>query len=397
MPPALSAEIWACVLQHLQPDTCRATGDGTVYDHAWSRYSEFQRLKLVCKLFNEILTQQPSFANFLLLPYNLPSRSMPSLLRWVQRFGGAVTFVAAQCDSEYASAALGVLACHDPQVREALFERASCCTANLLAAFTALTICDLSGDLDLLPLQNLPTLSKLRLHNGYFHNLQAAAYLTNLYMDRADATAIGPCVFTNSLAKLSLRDGECTLAGGVSACSNLKMLRCASGNIHASGGAAFLAFRFKAAPFFTPAGMTALSQMTALHLSSSMALYDLDCAYQLTNLQCIYAQFTHILLTEQLTMLRSLRTLTVCGPLNGASTLIMGVPWKEMLALQHLSLFDGNLMLITDLSDLVHVKSLRSVALRKCGTDIAVSSSRMRALVSTLRRCRPDVHLRTDL
>ena len=397
MPPALSAEIWACVLQHLQPDTCRATGDGTVYDHAWSRYSEFQRLKLVCKLFNEILTQQPSFANFLLLPYNLPSRSMPSLLRWVQRFGGAVTFVAAQCDSEYASAALGVLACHDPQVREALFERASCCTANLLAAFTALTICDLSGDLDLLPLQNLPTLSKLRLHNGYFHNLQAAAYLTNLYMDRADATAIGPCVFTNSLAKLSLRDGECTLAGGVSACSNLKMLRCASGNIHASGGAAFLAFRFKAAPFFTPAGMTALSQMTALHLSSSMALYDLDCAYQLTNLQCIYAQFTHILLTEQLTMLRSLRTLTVCGLLNGASTLIVGVPWKEMLALQHLSLFDGNLMLITDLSDLVHVKSLRSVALRKCGTDIAVSSSRMRALVSTLRRCRPDVHLRTDL
>ena len=68
-----------------------------------------------------------------------------------------------------------------------------------------------------------------------------------------------------------------------------------------------------------------------------------------------------------------------------------------MLALQHLSLFDGNLMLITDLSDLVHVTSLRSVALRKCGTDIAVSTSRMRALISKLKRCRPDVHLRTDL
>lgn len=68
-----------------------------------------------------------------------------------------------------------------------------------------------------------------------------------------------------------------------------------------------------------------------------------------------------------------------------------------MLALQHLSLFDGNLMLITDLSDLVHVKSLRSVALRKCGTNVAVSTSRIRALISKLRYCRPDVYLRTDL
>ncbi len=232
------------------------------------------------------------------------------------------------------------------------------------------------------------------------HNLQAAAHLTNLYMDRADATAIGPCAFTNSLAKLSLRDGECTFAGRVLACSNLKMLRCASGNIHASGGAASLAFRFKAAPFFTPAGTTALSQMTALHLSSSdasMTLYDLNCAYQLTNLQCIYAQFTHVILTEQLTMLRILRTLKVFGPLNGASSLIMGVPRKEMPALQHLSLFDGNLMFITDLSSLVHVKNLRSVALRKCGTHCAVSTSRMRALVSKLRYCRPDVCLCTDL
>ena len=48
----------------------------------------------------------------------MPSRSMPSLLRRVQRFGGAVTFVAAQCDGEYAAAALGVLVCHGPQVHE---------------------------------------------------------------------------------------------------------------------------------------------------------------------------------------------------------------------------------------------------------------------------------------
>ncbi len=342
MPPALSAEIWACVLQYLQPDPCRATGDGTVFDHAWSRYSEFQRLKLVCKMFNEILTEQPSFANFLLLPYDMPSRSMPSLLRWVQRFGGAVTFVAAQCDSEYAAAALGMLVCHGPQVHEALFERASCCTAKLLAAFTALTICDLSGGLDLLPLQNLPTLSKLRLRDGCFHNLQAAAHLTNLYMDRADASEAGPCAFTNSLAKLSLRDGECTIAGGVSACSNLKMLRCVNGNIHASGGAASLAFLFYVAPFFIPAGMTALSQLTALHLSSSDdGMYDWDDAYQMTNLQCIHIQFTCILLTEQLTMLRSLRTLTVCGPSNRGSHITMSVPWKEMPALQHLSLLNG--------------------------------------------------------
>ena len=94
----------------------------------------------------------------------------------------------------------------------------------MLAAFTALTVCDLSGDLDLLPLQNLPTLSKLRRHHGCFHNRQAAGHLTNVYMDRAEAAATGPCAFTGSLAKLSLRDGECIIAGGVSACSNLKMI-----------------------------------------------------------------------------------------------------------------------------------------------------------------------------
>jgi len=290
------------------------------------------------------------------------------------------------------------LACRGPQVHEALFERASCCTANLLAAFTVLTTCDLSGDLDLLPLQNLPTLLKLRLRDGCFHNLQAAAHLTNLYMDRAEAAAIGPCTFTNSLAKLSLRDGECTVTGGVSACSNLKMLRCANGNIPVSGGAASLALLFKAAPFFTPAGMTALSQMTALHLSSSdVGMYHLDCAYQMTNLQCIHIQFTRILLTEQLTMLRSLRTLTVCGPLNASdSSMIMAVPWKEMPALQHLSLFDGNFLFITDLSELVQVKSVSFVALRKCGTQSTLSSRRMRAFVTNLVRCRPDIYLRAD-
>ena len=101
---------------------------------------------------------------------------------------------------------------------------------QLLSAFHTLEACALSSDpeetLDLLPLQNLPHLTKVRLTFGNFTGLEQLTGLTWLKIESASVSSAVDCKFVSSLRGLAV----CTSTlhslhqQGLSACSNLKHL-----------------------------------------------------------------------------------------------------------------------------------------------------------------------------
>lgn len=104
----------------------------------------------------------------------------------------------------------------------------------VLPIFTSLQHCDLTAPetdnnapLDLSSLQALPKLQHLKLQQGKFCNLHAAAYLTSLAMYEGSVTSNNQdCACANSLRKLSVKESKILgfHAMGVCACTALEWL-----------------------------------------------------------------------------------------------------------------------------------------------------------------------------
>lgn len=399
MPPTLSVELWAHVFSFVQLNPRDVIDGGDTYRDCWNKFSKFQQLKLVCKLFNQVLCQQSSFASVLLLPLK-PHRRIPSLLTWLQRFRGSVSVLTTDCHSRYAEAVLAGLACAASQFRYVSIRNASDSTASFLGAFTALTSCHLHGNVDLLPMDTLSHLLDLTLSCGTFHNLQAAAHLNSLTVGHAEVFSVGHGPFVKSLACIYLEEGICDFLGGIPACLELKTLTCIDGEL-ISGNDEQLALKLRVAPFHTPAGMTALSRLEVLHLASqSRDSFDTSWTYQLTSLEHLTLQFFYLHFSNQPTMFSRLCKLTVSGCMaseeDPESLVTMNMPWSSMQSLQSLCLFDGSYFFASSLSELLHLKCFKTLAVRNCTPYNHHSKHELRAVLYKLGRYRPDIYVFDD-
>ena len=318
----------------------------------------------------------------------------------MRRFRGSISVLVAECQSKYVEVVLAGLSCPTSQLREVSVRHASNSTASYLGAFTALTSCHLCGDVDLLPVNTLSNLLVLNLSAGTFHNIQAAAHLTSLAVAHAVVFSAGHCPFVGTLACMHLKEARCNFLGGIPACSELKTLTCLNGEIM-SGNDEQLALHLGVDPFLIPAGMTALSRLEVLHLvSRSRGTFDTSWTYQLTSLEDMHVQFFHVQFSNQPSMFSRLCKLTVCGCIvseeDSVSLVTMNMPWSSMQSLQSLCLFDGSYLFASSLSELIHLKSFKSLALRHCTPYNHHSVQELRAVLYKLGRYRPDVHVYAD-
>ena len=227
---ALTDDLWAHDFAHLD--------ELFVHDHTDSNLRSFidigldkeiqqlLTLRLVCKRFRCLSEQQ---THRFTLPQRFSMEALPNLLNWLRHSQMSLNRFETTCQSTIADIVLGaMIALQSPIKFVDIF--AAQPSLQLLSAFHTLETCALSSleeeTLDLLPLQNLPHLTKINLSSGPFTGLEQLTGLTFLGIKDTDVFSAKDCRFVSSLRCLDL--SECTLHGlhqqGLSVCSNLEHL-----------------------------------------------------------------------------------------------------------------------------------------------------------------------------
>ena len=198
----------------------------------YARQSSFWQLPSVCKAFQATFQSHSEFCSHISVSDQMLEKGELSLLAWLRIHRPVLKSVEAH--SKHAQVAQCLLALSDAEcVLECASLTVSKAVLNSLGTFSALTMCSLSGDshdlgspnLDLTPLQMLPTLISLALETGRYTNVDAAGHLTSLTVRCVRVTSSADCSFCSSLVHLEIA-GACISihARGVCACTALQSL-----------------------------------------------------------------------------------------------------------------------------------------------------------------------------
>ena len=233
----LSCELWGKILLLAASNAAyaRPEFESQLFDDAaaiFKEYNRFHRMRLVCKQFSSLFTDQPGLSSVILLHKNFAPKSLPSLLRRMRSPGVSVQTVLSMCRSPQAEVALAALSSAAPTVTTVLAPQVSNCMVPVLSVFTSLTACSLQSSdgeaLDLSPLEALHALCELHLQTGTFAKLHAAASLTRLCLSKAHVCCRQKCDCINTLRELRVCDcSSLTLfRAGLPACTALQVLEC---------------------------------------------------------------------------------------------------------------------------------------------------------------------------
>ncbi len=131
---SLSQDLWAKVLDHLQPiprpDIHRGTSAFAI------QYSHYHQLQLVCKRFRSVFLQNPALSNQLFLDSirsGLNQDSKVSLLLWMRRYGASLENI--DVSDRFGDTLLAALTSGDHRLRSVGFKSPTNTTICLLSMF----------------------------------------------------------------------------------------------------------------------------------------------------------------------------------------------------------------------------------------------------------------------
>ena len=332
---------------------------------------------------------QPRLSKGLTLPPALDVLSLPGPSSWLQRFGPSVQILAAYCGKSCMEAALSKLQPSHIQLVNVFLSGCSDTAVQLVSGMTALTCCELNSwsssaaALNLSPVMMLQTLQKLQLSSGMFKCDGLPRHLRDLALVDCDLAVSNllpggnDCV--TSVRKLQVMRAD--LIGlhqdGIAAFVAVEELEC--GNCLIGGpsieGCLTLA---QSARFIMPAGISALTALTRLHLCVASypgpAALNLAALYALTSLQhlSVQCEAASLSFSAGFSRLKCLQTLHLdadpAPSSHGADEmqLELNVDWSAMHALQHLTIENWRLTDIGELSGLTTLQNLRSVTFDNC-------------------------------
>ena len=348
----LSPELWAHIFSLIGADICGLYGNlypfVTIVDEIWVQQKQYRELQLVCKIFRDVFVAHPTLSEAVALP-RVPQTALPCLLAWLRNQSSSVKVLASEGD--YLDMALTSLIHATPPLGMLITCGATPRAMAVLPIFTSLQLCDLTAPdtdtgalLDLLPLQALPNLQHLKLQQGKFANLHAAAYLTNLAIVGSTVRSRQDCLAAGSLRQLSVK-GSTMVAFhslGVCACTALEWLDIQDSVICSTQGDNTL--HLKTAYHDIPASITSLTSLDDITIQAGFE-QSYDWLYELTTLTALrfrcYSRDNYsppLTLSDRLTRLQRLQILDVSGVLlstnSCAPTLDLQVDWELM---HHLS------------------------------------------------------------
>lgn len=142
----LSDDLWSRVFSILQHDSDQAAEGAMLESFAdgVDQYEQFQKLRLVCKSFNDIFMHQPSLASCVYLADITPPPAASSLIPWLRRHHRSVHTLLAEWGSPLTEAALAVLSFSPSTLNFVAIAEPSECAISLLSPFTALQRCELT-------------------------------------------------------------------------------------------------------------------------------------------------------------------------------------------------------------------------------------------------------------
>ncbi len=378
----LSNDLSAKILSHMEPAVVEAARRAAIKktDIDAGPYVCFHKLRLVCKRFRQVFQEHPHLSAYLFLHDGFPSESLPSLVRWLQLRSSSVQIFIATRGSPWTEAALtGMLAAgnHTSHLTTVFIQDVTYTSISVLSAFQSLTSCEFSTNsehaMSLAPLAALPHLHQLRLSEGWFMDFDQFAHLQDLSITKALATNYEDCVFVSSLQRLSLVNSILDILhdDGMSACIALQSFTCHGSNIatrNSHDENAYLRTEVGTVTCLPPdlSGLTQLIELS-LHIKSvTLGQFDVSWVYALTRLQTLVLHISrgrvHVGLTNNLTALSNLVSLSLCLPHESSIIQTERVHWHAMLSLQCLEFDAQDLYFSPSLLGLFHLKQLRSVS-----------------------------------
>ena len=385
----LPDELWVKILLEVEGEVTDGLCCPGVNPHSVATsQSYFYKLRLVCRKVNDIFISQPRLSRGLTLPPAMDGPSFPSFLSWLQRFGTSLQILAAYCSSSCMEAALSKLQPPHIQLVNVFLSGCNDPAVQLVAGLTALTCCELkswssSEVLNLSPLMMLQTLQKLQLSRGTFECVGLPPHLTDLALVDVDLAVLdvlpggNDCV--TSVRKLQVLWSH--LVGlhpdGLAAFVALEELDCGACLILGASAEKRLSLA-QYTRFFMPAGISALTALTRLHLAVASepedAALNLAALYTLTSLQHLSVQCEAVSLSFSagLSRLKCLQRLHLGADaafnIYAADELHLelDVDWSAMHALHHLTISNWHFTHIGDLSGLTTLHNLRFVRFHNC-------------------------------
>ncbi len=378
------------------------------YPSSYTPYSLFRQLPLVCKSFDGAFTEVHQLSACMVLKAGRSRHRLKSLLPWRKRHKDSVQAVVVFHGTPRAATALTKLATPLSTLSTATLITPGHMCMQALSALTSIQVLSLHTTrpevIILEPLHTLSRLNSLTLGFGVFFHVKEHRHLTNLSLDRATVAA-AEVNLLQTLMSLNMSHSALDLLDPLElpAFTALKSLVCDGGQVMVTAGFNYqehltLEGCYKAT---IPSRLSGLISLTKLDFSFHSSLsgdVDASCPwlYELTRLQSLSLTFhskkEHIELTESLTRLPDLRTLSLtacCGDLTTVTTLT--VKWDLMHALQQLSVSGGTIKFSKDLLGLPHLKSLTSVCFKDCMPGSVDTAMLLGALLDTLAAQRPDV------
>lgn len=310
----LPSNVWAATFCINRP--CNVTQSWI--GHSFKTQAGFLKLRTVCQTFNKIFQQNDHFSSSVVVGKQAPSCQLPSLVKWLRCLQACVKQLVVENSSPWPEIVITALQSPNPVLEDLqLSSGVPDAAMFLLSTFQSVTTCTLqhahtSGSLDLRPLSSLPLLTELNLVSGQFVGLEAAAHLTALSVNGADAVCMQDCSCVTSLVELDL--WSCQLLRfhprNVFACSRLESLMLVlaeiggheldeeylfPGHIHGSG----------------LSGLSALTALTNLVLQYSTHDMQLDWVTTLSALQSLKVEAFQAVFPASWSTMTSLKSLDI--------------------------------------------------------------------------------------
>lgn len=227
----LPTDIWSRIFAFLKPN-CEYLeyhdGDGEV-ERVAAQQAQLHQLRLVCTNFNQIIEQHPQLLDQL-LPSDLSSEGLPSLVCWLKRHNGSVRIFMPFCSTQCQAVLLDALLCPSSQLLKVYLMESTMLHVHMLSAFTTITKCSLfnpiSEPMDLKPLHTLCSLQELFLEYGEYTAVPLASHLTWLDIHQSTVSCVQLFGGTAGLRDLLVKNSSLVsfCREGLSGCSGLTCL-----------------------------------------------------------------------------------------------------------------------------------------------------------------------------
>ena len=424
----LPPEIWGKVFSFMPLKMQVAAGKSYVKDANLFRIQkEFQRLRLVCRNFNSIFRAQPELSRSVFLHQYFAAKKLNSFLAWTQHHAASVETLVAECPNPQLNVVLTGLLQERAPLRAVTCSELSCGghTLHLLASFSALQNCKLSGpsdahSLDLSPLGTLQSLQHLQLTGHSLvstHQLPPALRTLSLetcafelYLEDQRLS----CLKTLEVLDVTDSSSLYILPAGLPALSGLQSLTCKRSFINTPASRTDPFMMLDDGAFQVPctlSSFTCLSKLCIEYTGPTKGPLDFGNIYSVATLQHLSISCDrHVAIDHSLTALQQLTALTLSvkavdglaeekfgkPDIQDVPELSLDVNWAALPHFQRMTIEADIFKCQCNFRQLLEVSSLEFIEIQQNRPSDAHTSTHYTTLVYYLGVHRPDVCINLD-